>query len=211
MTLTSSLHLRGLLAGLLALGLTNLSCDSDGDAADETITTEQTLGPEDQQALLYLLEEEKLARNVYTYLGSLWGGRIFDNITQSEIQHVGSVEGLLTTYGVDYESLPPGAYNNEELQGLYDALVARGEADLEAALVVGCTIEDLDIVDLQAMIDQTSVPALTGVYSSLQCGSRNHLRAFSASLEALGASYTPQYLSQEAYTAILESGRETCN
>jgi hypothetical protein len=82
---------------------------------------------------------------------------------------------------------------------------------LEGALVVGCTIEDLDIVDLQAMIDQTSLATLEGVYSSLQCGSRNHLRAFSANLEALGASYTPQYLSQEAYTAILESGRETCN
>lgn len=40
-------------------------------------------------------------------------------------------------------------------------------------------------------------------------GSRNHLRAFMKVLTQLGGTYTPQYISQEAFDAIVNSAVET--
>ncbi|MDX1331567.1 MAG: DUF2202 domain-containing protein [Robiginitalea sp.] len=179
------------------------SADSDSDSDD--------LSTEDQQALYFMLEEEKLARDVYSYLGDLWEIPVFENIMQSEIQHVAAVETLLVAYGLEYELLDPGTFNDQELQTLYDELTTAGTEDLEAALWVGASIEDLDIRDLQAFIDATDTEAIQSVFESLQCGSRNHLRAFNAALENLGTAYIPQFISVELFEAIITSNREQCN
>jgi hypothetical protein len=158
-----------------------------------------------------MLEEEKLARDVYTYLGGLWELPVFENIMQSEIQHVAAVETLLVSYGLEYEILAPGSFENTELQALYDDLIAAGTEDLEAALWVGATIEDLDILDLQEFIDATETETIQAVFESLQCGSRNHLRAFIASLQDLGVAYIPQYITMELFETIINSDMEQCN
>ena len=46
------------------------------------------------------------------------------------------------------------------------------------------------------------------VYSNLERGSRNHLRAFSKQLGCNGASYTPVHLDQAAYDAIVGNPTE---
>ena len=40
----------------------------------------------------YMLEEEKVARDVYEYLGNKWNLRIFQNIQQSEQRHFETME-----------------------------------------------------------------------------------------------------------------------
>jgi hypothetical protein len=217
-----------LLIGILALFISSSSCESDsGDAAYKPDTTQtgdpdsggtsseesdaDDLNPDDRDALYFMLEEEKLARDVYSYLGGLWGTPVFENIMQSEIQHVAAVETLLTAYGLEYEILAPGIFENDDLQTLYDELTASGTQNPEAALRVGATIEDLDIRDLQEFIDGTETTAIQSLFESLQCGSRNHLRAFIRNLENLGATYIPQFISQELYQTILNSSQEQCN
>ena len=188
------------------------SDDSDSDDTDGSDASDsENLSTEDQQALYFMLEEEKLARDVYGYLGDLWEIPVFENIMQSEIQHVAAVETLLVSYGLEYELLDPGTFHDQELQALYDELTTAGTEDLEAALWVGATIEDLDILDLQEFIDDTETDAIKSVFESLQCGSRNHLRAFARNLENLGISYLPQYISTGLYEAIIDSSREQCN
>jgi hypothetical protein len=49
----------------------------------------------DQQALIYMREEEKLARDVYIVLGDKWGLRIFQNIAKSEQIHTDMVKNLI--------------------------------------------------------------------------------------------------------------------
>ena len=186
------------------------SDDSSDDSTDDT-TSDDDLSSEDREALYFMLEEEKLARDVYTYLGDLWNAAIFENITQSETQHVAAVETLLISYDLEYEILGLGVFENSHLQELYDSLTETGSEDLVAALSVGATIEDLDILDLQEFIDATETEAIQAVFESLQCGSRNHLRSFIGSLESLGASYTPQFISQELFDSILNSDYEQCN
>lgn len=187
------------------------SDDPDSEDPDPDDPDSGDLNADDQEALYFMLEEEKLAQDVYTYLGDLWEVTIFENITQSEAQHVAAVETLLNSYGLEYEILAPGSFNNTHIQELYDSLTEMGSEDLEAALRVGATIEDLDILDLQEFIDATETEAIQAVFESLQCGSRNHLRSFISSLETQGASYTPQFISQELFDSILASDYEQCN
>ena len=185
--------------------------DPDSDDSDPNDPDSGDLHADDQEALYFMLEEEKLARDVYTYLGDLWEATIFENITQSETQHMAAVETLLISYGLEYEILAPGSFDNTNLQELYHSLTEMGSDDLEAAFRVGATIEDLDILDLQEFIDATETEAIQSVFESLQCGSRNHLRSFISSLESLGAAYTPQFISQELYDSILDNDFEQCN
>ena len=48
-----------------------------------------------------------------------------------------------------------GEFNNSELQDLYNDLIAKGSVSLYDALVVGATIEDVEIYDLNTAIDET--------------------------------------------------------
>nr|WP_297786904.1 DUF2202 domain-containing protein [uncultured Allomuricauda sp.] len=181
----------------------NTNDDVDDDASSLTVN--------DEEALLFMLEEEKLARDTYKFLNDYWGMVQFENIRQSEQSHMNAVETLLVAYDIEYEILEDGVFNNEDLQAWYDQFVQDGIVDEVAALTVGATIEDLDIVDLEEHIQATTNSAIADVFSSLQCGSRNHLRSFVQSIENLGENYTPQFLDQEEYETILEGSHEQCN
>ena len=194
---------------ILSLSFLN-ACDDNIDELNN-ITTNQIVTQADKAALLFMLEEEKLARDTYMYLDNLWSSNQFANIKNSEQSHMNAIENLLIQYNVDYTILAIGEFENPELQDFYDLFVIDGAISLSNALQIGATIEDLDIVDLQDYIDASSNTALISVFGNLQCGSRNHLRSFVSGIENIGDSYTPQYLSQEEYEAIIAASREQCN
>ena len=58
------------------------------------------LTQEEKDGLLYMVEEEKLAHDVYTKLYEKWGLQIFKNIADSESTHVNAVRLLLDKYGL---------------------------------------------------------------------------------------------------------------
>lgn len=198
------------LAAVLPL-MAVFACQSDLVNQDIYGNSLPEMTPAEQDALYFMLEEEKLARDVYSYLGAYWNHNTFLNIERSESSHVNAVIALLNAYNLEFDLAVAGTFHNVELQELYSHLIGIGTTDLEAALTVGATIEDLDIKDLDTYMNTVSNPLIQNVFSSLQCGSRNHLRAFTSSLEALGASYLPQYISATAYADIVNSSSERCN
>lgn len=171
-----------------------------------------SLSDEEIAALAFMREEEKMARDVYLNLYEKWNVRIFSNIARSEQRHMDAIFCLLERYGLDdpADGQPAGAFQNAALQELYDGLMAQGEESLVAALTVGATIEDVDILDLQQNLDATAIDNddIKAVFNNLARGSRNHLRAFTRELEKLGASYEVRYISEADYDAILSSGPE---
>ncbi|MEA3413785.1 MAG: DUF2202 domain-containing protein, partial [Pseudomonadota bacterium] len=83
-------------------------------------------------------------------------------------------------------------------------------ASLIDALIVGATIEEIDILDIQGALDSVvDNPDIEVVYENLLKGSRNHLRAFVSNLESLGYTYESDYLTQTAYDEIINSDTET--
>lgn len=170
-----------------------------------------TITPEEEEMLVYMREEEKLARDVYMNFFSQYEEQIFSNISKSEQRHMDRVLCLLEHYGLnDPASAEPGVFSNPELQALYNDLISQGSTSLTDAFRVGATIEDVDIYDLETSLGQTSNEAIGAIFGHLLCGSRNHMRAFSGWLSNNGETYTPRHISQEAYDAILASGNERC-
>jgi len=158
--------------------------------------------------LLLMREEEKLAHDVYTALFDIHGLKIFDNIANSESSHTEAMLSLLNRYGIDdpVGSNGVGVFADTDLQMLYDTLVAQGTPSLMDALFVGARIEELDIADIQRLSDEVvDNQDILLVYDNLLKGSRNHLRAFDRQITDNGWTYTPEYISQEAYDEIISS------
>lgn len=155
--------------------------------------------------LLFMREEEKLARDVYITMYALWGNRVFDSISRSEQKHTDAILGLLNKYGLpDPATGVVGIFTNSELQELYDVLIAKGEVSALEALKVGALIEEVDIEDIVLSMERTDKSDILNVYGNLLAGSENHLVAFVKNIESLtGEIYEAQYISQEEIDSIL--------
>lgn len=173
----------------------------------------EALSESETEHLTYMREEEYLAKDVYTYLYNMYNIPVFNNISKAEQFHTSVIKVLLDKYNLEdpAENHVEGVFQNEALQTVYDQLIASSGNSLEDALFVGATIEDLDIFDLQVAIGDSDNEDVTLVFNSLMKGSRNHLRAFSGHLDFHEIIYTPQYISQEAYDAIVTSDWEVGN
>ncbi len=178
-----------------------------------TVATPAPAAPitdEEAAGIVFMREEEKLARDVYLTLGDLWGLPIFDNIAASESTHMAAILGLIETYGledpVDVNNI--GTFENAELQHLYDDLIAMGSQSVEAALEVGAIIEEVDIVDIEEYLAGTDAADITRVYENLLRGSRDHLRSFVSQLEDLGVDRDPYLLDVDTYESIIGSDSE---
>ncbi|MBK8986870.1 MAG: DUF2202 domain-containing protein [Chloroflexi bacterium] len=183
-------------------------------AAIQPVTVTNQLSDAEIAALHFMREEEKLAHDIYLVLHDMWGLPILQNIAASELNHVESVLRVLAQYGLPDPAVgnPAGVFNDPTLQNLYHQMVAQGGQSLLEALNVGATIEEVDILDLQARLAQTTNPDILRVYQSLLAGSANHLRSFARLIEQqTGAAYEPQYLTDAVYAEILalagENGR----
>ena len=101
-----------------------------------------------------------------------------------------------------------GEFTNPHLRALYARLVEKGSASRVEALVVGATIEDLDLHDLEVAAAATKDENARAVYANLARASRNHLRAFTSLLAAEGGTYTPQFIDAATYASILAGPME---
>jgi len=175
--------------------------------ADEYSTYYAPLSTDEADGLLYMVEEEKLARDVYLTLYNQTGLTVFSNIAQSEQRHMDEVLGLIEKYNLTAPDTldQVGVFQNPDLQALYDKLIEMGSKNITSALEVGALIEETDIKDLQDWMAKSDNADIKNVYERLMNGSDHHLKAFTGTLEAYGVTYTPQVLSEDEYKAILDS------
>ena len=206
---------------------------SDPVAAEGTGSGEEThqatiaalsdteLSTSELEGIAFMREEEKLARDVYIQLADLWNMNIFSNISRSEDTHMEAVKTLIDLFGFEdpVQDNEVGVFTNPILQDLHDELMASGSMSLTDALLVGGAIEEIDILDLQKYLEQTTNSAVIEVYENLLRGSINHLNSFVSNYERqTGETYQPQFLSQEEYQKLISlssgsnsSGRRGAN
>lgn len=173
--------------------------------ASSPVAQAQSYSPEAIDSLRYMIEEEKLAGDVYRSFGALYPTIMpFRNIPRSEDTHVAALVGQAKLIGLDVSdltSLAAGQFQNQTLQSLYLNLVAQGSTSSFAALTVGKNIELLDIADLTAA--KALIPAnssLYTVYGTLTNASNNHLNAFNNWLAVTPAPAVPE---PETYAMLL--------
>jgi hypothetical protein len=161
--------------------------------------------------VILLREEEKLARDVYLTLSELYTIQVFSNVARSEQQHMDLVAKILVRYAIPDPAAGNaiGEFTDPWVQGMFDQLVALGETSLINALIVGATIEDVDIYHLQHILDHSDFDDVNVIVQNMIAGSRNHMRSFVGALEQRGATYTAQYIGQDLLDYILSTPMET--
>lgn len=200
---THGKHLLVAIAIVVAIGLASLTgyLLGGGSITDELSTNTTLLQPKDQpllsktpdtgsatsqsteQQLLYLIEEEKMAHDVYTVLYDKYGARVFGNILQSESTHQSRVLTLLEDRNIaDPRKAAVGEFTNQDLQMLYDDLIAKGMKSEKDAYEVGVMIEEVDIADITKQLETASDVDVIQTLEDLRRGSENHLRAFNRQL-----------------------------
>ncbi len=162
--------------------------DVTAQVTELTTAISASLSPQLQADLLFMWEEERLARDVYNAMYAKWGSKIFTNIaTNGEQTHINSIKSMIDKYAVSTTEYPvvaiAGVFINQDLQSLYNTLVAKGNVSVTEAYNVGVLIENTDIADLDKRLLPTDLPAdIRAVYENLRKGSESHLAAFNKQL-----------------------------
>jgi len=158
-----------------------------------------------------LREEEKLARDVYLSLTALYSIQVFPNIARSEQQHMDLVAKILERYELPDPAAGNGigVFTDPWVQDMFDQLMAIGETSLINALIAGATIEDVDILHLQHILDHSDFDDVNVIVQNMIAGSRNHMRSFFGALEQRGVIYEAQYIEQTLLDFIVSTPMET--
>jgi hypothetical protein len=127
-----------------------------------------------------LPEEEQLAHDLYTRWAGMYTVPVFSNIASSETMHVNEVQLLIDRYNLQDNPIgnATAGYHNATIQSLYNALSAKGDANLTGALEAGLAVEERNIADLDHALADTKRADIVQVYSNLRQGSENHKSAF---------------------------------
>jgi hypothetical protein len=198
-------------AGVLCATVLGVGCGPAVEGSNGMPAVDLTpVTASEADALRLMREEEKLAHDVYVALEARWHLVTFSNIASSEQRHMDAVANLLVAHGIEDPAAgnAAGVFTDPRLQTLHDELVAKGSGSLDDALIVGATIEDLDLFDLARLTAQTTRADVLAVWATLSKGSRNHLRSFESQLAARGVTYTAQFLDAATYQAIVGSEME---
>ncbi|KAB7743643.1 DUF2202 domain-containing protein [Nostocoides sp. F2B08] len=183
---------RNILVVVSAASLVGLAATAQAVGTAQTTTpapavaTAAALDPGLAEQLRFTREEERMARDLYAALAIEHdGARPMSRITTSEQRHFDQVGLLLERYGVadPSDGLEAGSYAFPELQSLYDRWLSEGSGSLDAAFQVGIELEERDIADLEAMIEETDQADVRTVLERLLAGSQHHLTTYTMASE----------------------------
>ncbi|MFC2074566.1 DUF2202 domain-containing protein, partial [Campylobacterota bacterium] len=171
-----NIAIAGLTVALLATSAVAAKGGKGGGGTSSTALTSEQL-----DTLVFIYQEEKVARDTYITLGNLYPNQgTFASIQLSEQTHIDKAEGLCDTYGANTSAINEnkiGEFVVPVLQELYDTLIEQGSKSELDALKVGEYVEITDIDDLEHA--EIGMPAdVVNVYENLKAGSYNHLDAF---------------------------------
>ncbi len=134
-----------------------------------------------ESLLLRQLDEERLAYQLYTELGTAYPElRQFQNIPRAESRHFNALANYTKTkYPATEIGSLTGDFLYSETEALYQKLLKAGKQSPADALRAGVQVEELDIRDLDEALAASPEDTLRSIYENLRRGSENHLRAFS--------------------------------
>jgi len=130
----------------------------------------------EQTHLEFMREEEKLARDVYMELGTMYPDHpIFGKIDDSEQKHTDAVKAMIEKYGLQDPNTNDniGVYTGEDygwyFTEKFQQLVEKASLSELDALYVGAFIEELDMMDIN-QCPQVIVETDNGINDVSECG-----------------------------------------
>ncbi len=159
--------------------------------------------PEDQKSVEHMIEEERLAVELYQMLAKVWDQPIFKEILAEEKVHLVRVQRLGKKYHVEESQREYGEYLDQNLQNLFNGFRIRANASEKEALLVAAEFEERDIVDLQKYFNTTDNADLIITYEFLLEEAKDHLRIIYKVLSEKGINYTPVYMHEDYFNEIV--------
>lgn len=131
----------------------------------------ESLSQAEKDALTTSLQEEYLARDVYTAVIAKFGSiRPFTTIVKSEEQHIAALTALFTKYQLTVPA---------DTQAARTSSLIAGVATVEDALKLGVTVEKEDIARYKGLVASVDNQDILQVFGNLEAAStNNHLVAF---------------------------------
>jgi len=180
---------RNFLSKMLITGASGVALLSSSAYAQIQTSVGSGLTEEQKDRLFFIYQEEKVARDVYIYLGELYPEEsTFASIQLSEQRHMDAAQKLCINYGIDVSMVDEsesacGEFSVDYLQELYETCINLGESELVEALKVGKLVEETDIGTLTESIESMDMPDdVVRAYEILREGSYNHLESYEAAI-----------------------------
>ncbi len=190
----------------VAYGEGIMTLTSGQTTTSTAMATVTTLTSSEKEGILFIWEEEKVARDLYKSLYDKNNLSIFLNLAGSEQSHMDQARAIIDKYGLAIPGKDePGVFQNQTLQKIHDQLLKEGLRSDQDALMVAATFEEISIMDLEKELAATSTEDIKVVYQGLLAGSRKHLRSYVADLQGRGIQYSPKYLSKSEFEEIIKA------
>jgi len=178
------------------------------------LTGEQTMSPataaaalssREKDGLIFIWEEEKMARDLYTSFYEKDKLSIFSDLARSEQSHMDQARAIVDKYALTIpEKDEQGVFRNLTLQKIHDELLARGLSSDQDALKAAATFEEISIMDLEKELNATHAVDVKAMYQGLLAGSQKHLRSYVTDLKDRGFKYDPRYLGKDEFEKIVK-------
>lgn len=173
---------------LAVLIVINISCSDQSSNLVDPLSNEsltksaQILTPGDlseaeEASLIFMRQEEKLLRDVYTVFVQTWEIKIFDQLKMAEQKHMDAIERLLNKYSITdpVTSDEIGVFDDPQFQQKFNDYTAQGIITIPDAMLAGQTMEQEDIDAITNYLLEVDNSDIIKVYTHLKSSSEAHL------------------------------------
>jgi hypothetical protein len=164
----------------------------------------------ERDAILFMREEEKLARDIYLRLYEMWGAQPFENMRQVEERHMAALLCLISKYELKdpVGDRAVGSFKTHEFAKLYKILLKKGSQSLPDSYAVGAMLEVWDMSDKIEIEEDLDNKDLIAVVEELRRSSRNHMRSLDLNLLEHGMTFHPVSIAPTVYKNVTASDTE---
>ena len=159
--------------------------------------------------VLYLIEQEKLAHDLYRVLDTMWVTDVFNRVSNEELQHMAKLSAVACEFMIDvpvhFNEYPEGQFVDGRLRRLYTDLLLSANFSLEEAYLACANLEERKILDLKAALKQPNFDIETLTYKALLIGAEDNLKLFIRALLDVNTGYTPLWLSISEYESLTKN------
>ncbi len=168
------------------------------------------LAEEELPSLRYILEQEKMKRDLAARAFLRWDNDLFDEVSAAEHSHVSAIRALATSRQADISSYKNdlGVFANQNIAGVYKSLEASLRASEMEALAALAEAEENSIADLKRYLEKIDNRQLKQTYEMLAKASRNHLRLLVTEIMRGEGAYETKVLSKEEFGRVMGEGVE---
>ena len=166
---------------------------------------------EEKQDIWFILEEEKMVRDLYYNFYQEYDNEVFEKLYKAENTQFEAVQQLVRNYNLEdpTSNKDVGKFKNLQIQMIYDELLEQGNENIKESMIASIDAQERSLRDVRENIERTDKDDIIFVFKNLETASKNHLRILMERLKEEGKDYESQYLEQADFDDITSDEIET--